>query len=176
MYLSKKTYVKKWSHQKPEEVFDVTVTRGDSSYSIDSSRVSYVTEELMYWRKANQIHGWFCSNCTEIQDEVLYSVTLTNLEVLLETCKSVLQVIETSPKKIKQVVGGWKDGEQYMIDVEEYNNELIEKILPPTQGFFYGSSNIDEYYKEAIVFTIEFLEKELPNCNEDHEFEYHASW
>ena len=32
MYLSKKTYVKQWSHNKPEEQFEVTVKKGDEPY------------------------------------------------------------------------------------------------------------------------------------------------
>jgi len=50
------------------------------------------------------------------------------------------------------------------------------ELLPPTQGFFYGSDEIDEYYKETIDETIRFLEKEIPLCTEDDEFEYYASW
>jgi hypothetical protein len=30
MYLSKKTYVKQWEHNPPEETYEVTVTKGGS--------------------------------------------------------------------------------------------------------------------------------------------------
>jgi hypothetical protein len=177
MYLSKKTYVKQWSHRKPEDQFEVSVKRGDFTYTnIKPERVSYVIEELMYWRKANQIHGWFCNNTSEITADVRYYVTKTDLEVLLETCKKVVEVLETSPKITKQVVGGWKDGEQYMVGVEVYDNDVLQDILPPTQGFFFGSDTIDEWYKKDIEDTIKFLEEELPNCEDDAEFEYYASW
>jgi hypothetical protein len=56
------------------------------------------------------------------------------------------------------------------------NNDEVMELLPPTQGFFYGSDEIDEYYKETIDETIRFLEKEIPLCTEDDEFEYYASW
>ena len=177
MYLSKKTYVKQWSHRKPEDQFDVSVKRGGVTYpNIKPERVSYVIEELMYWRKANQIHGWFTQNTEEITADVKYYVTKTDLEVLLETCKKVVEILDASPKTTKQVVAGWKDGEQYMEDVEVYDNDVLQDILPPTQGFFFGSDTIDEWYKEDIVNTIKFLEEELPNCEEDAEFEYYASW
>jgi hypothetical protein len=177
MYLSKKTYVKQWSHRKPEDQFDVSVKRGGETYpNIKPERVSYVIEELMYWRKANQIHGWFCNNTEEIVADVKYYVTKTDLEVLLETCKSVSDILEKSPKITKQVVGGWKDGEEYLVPVEVYDNNVIADILPPTQGFFFGSDTIDDYYKQDIDDTIKFLEGELPNCEEDAEFEYYASW
>lgn len=176
MYLSKKTYVKQWGHQEPKDKFNVIVTKGQKLTNIKSERVSYVEEELMYWRKANQIHGWFTQNTNEVVADVTYSVTKTDLEVLLETCKKVVEILESSPKITKKVDGGWENGEKYLVDVEVYDNEVLEDILPPTQGFFFGSDTIDDYYKDEIVRTIDFLENELPNCNNSDEFEYHASW
>ena len=177
MYLSKKTYVKKWGHEKPEEAFNVTVQKGGVTYpNIKSERISYITEEIMYWRKANQIHGWFVQNTEELEADRKYYVTKVDLEVLLETCKKVLELLATAPKTTTQVVGGWKNGEQYMVDVEVYDNDILQDILPPTQGFFFGSDTIDEWYKEQIVETIKFLEEELPTCDDDADFEYYASW
>jgi hypothetical protein len=178
MYLSKKTYVKQWSHNKPEEQFGVNVKRGGKPFKkIDSSRISYVTEELMYWRKANQIHGWFTSNTAEVTEEVLYRVTLEDLKNLLDTCKQVLGIMDKSNKKMVQVVSGWSGGERTYSDVETFDCEdEIMELLPPTQGFFYGSSEIDEWYKQSIEETVEFLEKEIPKSDEYDEFEYYASW
>jgi hypothetical protein len=178
MYLSKKTYVKQWEHNKPENQFEVTVKKGGKPYKgIQSNRISYVTESLMYWRKSNQIHGWFTSNTSEITPEVLYRVTLDDLKNLLETCKQVVDIISKSEKKVIQVRSGWSGGEETYADVETYDcEEQIQELLPPTQGFFYGSYEIDEWYLDSVIETIEFLEKELPNCEEDDEFEYYASW
>jgi len=178
MYLSKKTYVKQWSHNKPEEQFEVSVKRGGEPFKkIDSSRVSYVTEELMYWRKANQIHGWFVHNTEVLEEEVKYYVTKQDLENLLDTCKQVLDVMSKSKMKTVQVRSGWSGGEEVYSDVEAYDCEdEIMGLLPPTEGFFYGSYDIDEYYKQVIEETVEFLERELPKCDEYDEFEYYASW
>lgn len=178
MYLSKKTYVKQWSHNKPEDQFEVSVKRGGEPFEkIEPTRVSYVTEELMYWRKANQIHGWFVNNTDERLEEVSYSVSKEHLDSLLETCKQVLDIINKSEKGVVQVFGGWKSGEEYKVDVEVYDClDEIAELLPPTQGFFYGSNEIDDYYKENVESTIEFLERELPKCTEYDEFEYYASW
>jgi hypothetical protein len=35
----------------------------------------------MQWRKANQIHGWFTQNTEELQADVKYYVTKTDLDV-----------------------------------------------------------------------------------------------
>jgi hypothetical protein len=63
MYLTRKTYVKQWSHQAPEEQFEVTITKGGKPYDgIDLSNITNIEEEVGYWRKANQIHRWFVEN------------------------------------------------------------------------------------------------------------------
>ena len=60
MYLSKKTYVKRWDHNRPEEQHEVTVRLGGvARKDIDPKKISYIEEEVGYWRKANQIHKWF---------------------------------------------------------------------------------------------------------------------
>ena len=178
MYLSKKTYVKQWSHDKPEEQFEVSVKRGGKPFKkIESSRVSYVTEELMYWRKANQIHGWFVHNTQEVVEEVKYYVTKEDLQNLLDVCKQVLDVMAKSKMKTVQVRSGWSGGEETYSDVETYDCEdEIRELLPPTEGFFYGSYEIDEWYKNNIEETVEFLERELPKSDEHDDFEYYASW
>ena len=125
MYLTKKSYVKNWEFMSDEQKHSVTVTKNGEPTNIKPERVSYVEEEIMYWRKANQIHGWFTENTTEITPDVRYRVSKTDLEVLLETCKKVIEVLNNSPKKVKQVVGGWKDGQEYMVDVDVYDNDVV---------------------------------------------------
>ena len=179
MYLSKKTYVKKWSHQEKKDQFDVTIKKGGKKFTgINPERVSYITEEIAYWRKANQIHGWFVNNTEEIQQDVKYYVTKEHLTNLLLDCKKVLELLNTLPKTTKKVVGGWRDGKEYLVDVEVYDNaDEILDLLPPTQGFFFGSDTIDDYYKQDIEHTIKVLEEEL-STNEDEypDYEYYASW
>lgn len=179
MYLSKKTYVKNWSHQTPEETHSVEVKKGGVLHTgIKPERVSYITEEISYWRKANQIHGWFVNNTEQLDDNRLYSVSREHLEGLLTDCKKVLEILNASTKSIKQVEGGWKDGKPYMVDVEVYDNiDEVMDILPPTEGFFFGSDTIDEWYKENIEETIEVLTKELSDEIVVYSsYEYYASW
>jgi hypothetical protein len=180
MYLSKRSYVKNWDFMGDEEKHSVNVTKNGQPTNIKPERVSYVEEQIMYWRKSNQIHGWFVNNTEEVSNNVKYRVSKTDLEVLLETCKKVVEVLNGCPKKTIQVVGGWKDGKEYMVDVETFDGEdvedIVKEILPPKQGFFFGGYEIDNWYKEDIENTIKFLEEELPNCKDDDEFEYYASW
>ena len=57
MNLYRKTYVKRWDHIPAEKQFSVSVKMGNKKYeNIDSDKISYIEEEIAYWRKANQIH------------------------------------------------------------------------------------------------------------------------
>lgn len=180
MYLSKKTYVKNWSHQSPEEQHSVEVKKNGVLHpTIKPEKVTYITEEVMYWRKANQIHGWFCNNTRELVDNVRYDVSKEDLEKLLSDCKQVLEILNTSTKSVTQVQGGFKNGEPFMVDISVYDNvDEIMEILPPTQGFFFGSDTIDDYYKQDIEETIKVLQEELslPEVGYGAEYEYYASW
>lgn len=178
MYLSKKTYVKRWSHQQKKDQFTVTVKRGSKKFDkINPERVSYIVEEVMYWRKANQIHGWFVDNTEEISDNVKYYVTHKDLVNLVDTCKKVVEILNNTPTKKKQVCVGWKNGEEWYEDIDVYDNvDEVMKILPPTRGFFFGSDSVDKWYKEELENTIEVLTKELEISDKYDEYEYYASW
>ena len=65
-----------------------------------------------------------------------------------------------------------------MVDVEVYDNaDEVMEILPPTQGFFFGSDTIDDYYKQDIENTIEVLATELADDIGVYAgYQYYASW
>jgi hypothetical protein len=152
MYLSKKTYVKQWEH-KGDENFQVEVTKkGETVSHIKSERISYVEEEVGYWRKSNQIHNWFVQNVQNGTDDCgTYFVSEEQLEELLELCKRVIE-----------------------------NNELADELLPSTDGFFFGSTNYDEWYFKDLSDTIKIIETLLSERNEDGYLDgdvyYHSSW
>lgn len=88
-----------------------------------------------YWRKANAIHSWFLENCAAkdpfdnpIDDCRPIEIPLEKLEELLDTCKEVLE-----------------------------DHSLAKKLLPTEDGFFFGSTEYDEWYFRAIEETIEII-------------------
>jgi hypothetical protein len=157
MHLSKKTYVKQWDHQSPEKKYEVVVTRGGTPVDgIKASRVTYIEEEVGYWRKSNQIHKWFVDNVQGGDDNCgTYMVEIDDLMNLLDLCKQV----KADPSK-------------------------AEELLPPQSGFFFGGTEIDEYYFQDIDHTIEILEGVLSekvfdkNGREFYpaDFYYSSSW
>ena len=144
MYLEKRTYVRPLG--KPEEQYNVEVTKGGESVKIDPKRVTYIIEEIGYWRKANQIHSWFVENVQNGVDNCSeYCVSKGQLEDLLEICKKILN-----------------------------DNSLADELLPTASGFFFGGTEYDEWYYKDIENTIGILEEALSDTHAD--YYYSSSW
>ena len=125
-------------------------------------RISRQTNyEVGYWRKANQIHNWFMQNCAErdeydnpIDDCRPVEITVDKLEELLDTCKKVLA-----------------------------DHSLASSLLPTADGFFFGSTEYDDYYFGELEQTVEIIEPVLKFAKhkleiKDYAWEvyYQASW
>jgi hypothetical protein len=51
------------------------------------------------------------------------------------------------------------------------------ELLPPQEGFFFGSYDIDKYYIEHLEYTVKTLKELLEETKGIHtDFEYYASW
>ena len=149
MYLYKKHYVKNWDWMADHEKHTISIKKGKKKLDhIKPDRVCSVVEEVMYWRKFNALHGWFINNCGGGVDECQdISVDEEKLKELLETLKEVSS-----------------------------NFTKAKELLPPTQGFFFGSDDIDEYYWEEVKSTIIQLKDLLEEDNKGASFYYRSSW
>ena len=157
MHLSKKTYVQNWDHHTPEERHEVIVKKGGKLVeTIKAHRVKYIEEEVAYWRKANHIHKWFVDNVQSGDDNCnQHYVEIDDLINLLDLCKKVKE----DPSK-------------------------GDELLPTTEGFFFGSTDYDEYYMRDIEYTIEILEEILSEKVKDKngreyysgDYFYSSSW
>ena len=108
--------------------------------------VKKVIVEAMYWRKANAIHKWFVDVVQEGTDDC--GEYYVSREQLGELRDLVKKVLET------------RDASQ----------------LPPQAGFFFGSTDVDEWYWEDMKQTAEGLDKVLEEFPENWDFKYHSSW
>lgn len=101
------------------------------------------------WRKANQIHEWFVQNVQGGEDNCKkYDVDVDDLQRLVDACKAVLD-----------------------------DHSKAEELLPPQAGFFFGSTELDEYYYQELEDTIEKLTPFVTDpmwCSWD--FYYQSSW
>jgi hypothetical protein len=146
MYLDKRTYVKNWNFQEPEERHEVVVTKGGSSTNINPEKVKYIVEEAGYWRKANQIHRWFVENVQRgVDDCGNYYVEKSKLLELLDLCEKV-----------------------------KADNSLADSLLPTASGFFFGGTEYDEWYFEDINNTINIIKETVEGGDAD--YYYSSSW
>lgn len=106
--------------------------------------------EAMYWRKANAIHKWFVDNVQFGEDDCKeYDVDIDQLKTLC----SLLDKMLSMPK------------------------EEAVKLLPTTSGFFFGSTEYDEWYWKEIEETRDGLNELLSDPTiDDYYFTYQSSW
>ena len=156
MYLRKNTYVKNWDHTPKEQHFEITVKQNGKDYPfIDKTKITEIVEEVMYWRKFNALHNWIVDNCAGGTDEC-QPITVDK--------ESFLTLYDT----LKQI---------------NADNSKAEELLPTTSGFFFGSTEYDEYYFDQVTDTLEAFQpivQEISNPEESQsyrvDFVYRASW
>jgi len=184
MYLSKHHYVKNWEHSLKK--YTVTVQEDSNDIAgLDLEKVKYIIEEAGYWRKANAIHYWFVNNIQDGEDNCEeYCVDDNKIEELLNLCQEVVKVAIVEKGK---VANGYSYNDK-MEKVYEYedgetitNPQQVAEILPTESGFFFGSTEYDQYYLQDIKDTIEILEplvqKDVDgNYINKAEVYYRSSW
>jgi hypothetical protein len=110
-----------------------------------------------YWRKVNQIHGWFVDNLAKGEDD----------------CKPIY-VPDSKLRELRAIV-------QHLLEVKDNKPDEVEaqiqEHLPLADGLFFGSREIDEWYWQGLEMTVPILDKAI-DLAENHELSiyYEASW
>lgn len=152
MYLNKKIYIGA-NYEHNGVTGSISLKKDGKKIKIDLKKVTYITEQVAYWRKANHIHKWFVDNVQEGKDECQNSYV--SKEQLQELCDACRLVLNSKGKKNAK--------------------KIANENLPPQSGFFFGSTEIDEWYYQDIKETLDALFPLLV-VDDGAEFEYHASW
>lgn len=125
----------------------------------DDNYVGYIDKEIYYevayWRKANAIHKYFVDTCADGVDECQrINVSLKNIKDLVEVCGLILNDYTLAPD-----------------------------LLPTRDGFFFGSTEYDDYYFKKIKYTYDvcskittFMEEQDKCGNYDWGIVYQSSW
>ena len=142
MYLSTRLHVRNSETDLNKQILAVTKMP-------TNIEVSSVTFEVMYWRKANQIHSWFVNNVQDGTDDCgTYEVELDKLQELVDVCDQVLN-----------------------------DHSLAESLLPTSSGFFFGDTAYDEWYFKDLRETRDRIREVLDDpAFSNLTFEYTASW
>ena len=102
-----------------------------------------------YWRKANQVHKWMVENVQHGEDNCgVYEVDINQLREL----KDIVEEIIADPSKAPD-------------------------LLPTESGFFFGSQEYDEWYREDMELTLQNLNEMLEEYKSGPtRFFYTSSW
>jgi len=155
-------------------------------------------EEIGYWRKANAIHGWFVRELADGVDECQQiPVSVADLLRLSADCKvalankpDVLPSEDDEPAEVSTVVTEGQSDQDLakmlmeIFTVQKYEGEFNKPAseddpLPPTGGFFFGSTIRDEWYYKDIEDTLKIIEQALSAAQfleDDETIIYQASW
>lgn len=147
-YLEAEYYVSEYFGNGKEVASDLE--KLDLTKRLNGRKIKKLSVEVGYWRKCNQIHKWFVENVQDGQDNCQRSyVSREQLQELLAIVERVL----ADPK-------------------------LGLELLPTGSGFFFGSTEYDDYYIQDLQETKRIL-KSVLNNNEfknGWNFYYQASW
>lgn len=119
---------------------------GEPAPVIDGHTIKSVRAEAACWRKANQIHKWFVDNIQEGRDEC--QEHFVGREQLIELRDLCKKAIHTNDPT----------------------------LLPPQPGFFFGSTEIDQYCWDDLQDTIDQIDDALNKFSDAWYFHYRSSW
>jgi hypothetical protein len=148
MYLKAKNYLSNFDFAESDKELNTKIKEVLGLEHLNDSDASIeVAVNVAYWRKANAIHAWFVENCQDGRDECQES---------------------------------YVDREQLQELLDLCEKALIDKdadLLPPQSGFFFGSTEINEWYWDDLEHTAKVLSAILNDEKlERYSFYYQSSW
>ena len=146
---------------------------------VKEKRVKSVEEELIYFRKFNALHGWFVKKCLHPENvddsEIWFDFYL--IKELISDLKEVLEELNSAVMKEEEVQAGWsKETGTITRQVRIYvDTPKALELLPPTDGFFFGSTYIDEYYKNDVEYALKAFQEILEEEGADEKSYYYIA-
>jgi hypothetical protein len=150
-----------------------------------------VTKCVAYWRKANAIHGWIVRNCADGVDECQrISMDRDDLIALRNACVVGLQdrdkAVPTQESEVYTIDSGSENStvksimEAFAKETARSSRVILDEgddPIPPVSGFFFGSTEKDEYYYRELAETAETINSILASDIEgEYDYHYQASW
>jgi len=156
MYLSvgKSISGEHYSPEAERDYYEGLVSVGKASFMKGlphCSKLAHVELQVGYWRKANAIHSYFVNSAQDGVDDCRRSyVPRDTMRELVDFCKEIID--------------------------SNFDADKCNELLPPCEGFFFGSNEIDEWYQENIIYTYDTLNYLLSAVPDEWSFYYQASW
>ena len=150
MYLSAKKYMSRYfDPADSNKIASINELFGVEGNEDGDYGAQEVTFRVAYWRKANAIHQWFVDNVQDGVDECQEAhVPREKLQELMELCEKIVADPESG-----------------------------EDLLPTQGGFFFGSTEYDDWYMADVKHTAERIKKILDDSAfAKSDFYYQATW
>ena len=132
-------------------------------------------EEAGYWRKANAIHNYFVENIQKgNDDQKAYRVSKKTFNDLLLKCNKIFeQAVKEGFRPDPDKDGMYQEGFKPSAELAE----LCAAELPTQSGFFFGSTEYDDWYFHQIAYTKRLIDQILENwATDDHKAYYYSCW
>lgn len=156
MYLERRKSLTNFGTDAEKEAQVIAVDDLNKVSRVSREKYPTLEYEIAYWRKANQIHKWFVDNVQDGVDNCgRYYVGLERLKELHALCNTLLKDYGKSKRK---------------------GIALAKELLPTQSGFFFGSTDYDEYYWDDLKSTVEQLEELFKSHETGCSYVYHSSW
>ena len=146
-----------------------------------------ISKCVAYWRKANAIHGWIVRECADGVDECqrIY-IGREKLTELRNLCVNSLANRDTATPAVDKTISIDLEGTEDKVPLaimseimrqrdNRNSTAVIDDPLAPTSGFFFGSTEKDEWYYKDLEYTVEIINSLLAN-DEKWSYYYQASW
>lgn len=143
MFLNRRVYI--GANYESNKISGIIELKShDVPINIDLKKVTYIYEQVMYWRKAGAIHNWFVEHIQDGKDDCKeYYVDPDDLNAFIELCKNTIKQIKAGVSDDKlELPSGYED-----VFDDYYVNELlrtvntIEPLLLKGGGDFYYKSS-----------------------------------
>ena len=135
---------------KSEIVVTIPVKDADAVDCFDMGK--FEKTEAAYFRKVNFLLPFFGyeENCSDIE------IDKYQVEDLVNACHTILDTLETSGKQAA--------------------TEVANEMLPTEGGFFFGSTEYDEWYFKDVEYVLNKFTTILDNTDWDNETLYMHCW
>jgi hypothetical protein len=150
MYLSARKYMSKYfDPADSDKIASINDLFGVDGDEENDYGAQEVIFKVAYWRKANAIHQWFVDNVQDGEDDCgEYRVSREQLDSLMKLCQDILK-----------------------------DEKLARELLPTKSGFFFGSTEYDDWYMGDVDHTAQRIGKILADpAFEKADFYYQSSW
>lgn len=180
MLLTKKTYVRNWTHNPPEKRFGVTVLQNGKPHpKIKTERISYVNEVLAEWRKNEVIHQFMLGEFSEESFDNLY---VNDIKYMVEHFEALIKAFEKCKPKVTKSNGIDFFGNPMVYTYKVYPFKKIIKNIDEAfevigDYFLNEPGNLTEGFLDNLKNTVEILKEEIDtNPNDSVSYRYSYSY